>query len=96
MPDDCIGASALDFADNDVVAVGGTAGIGAAIALPFPELGASVLSVGRNQKAGDELVGLPRKSSPSRLAFLRWDLGSLEEIKASVEGITTWAGDAGV
>ncbi|KAL0954040.1 hypothetical protein HGRIS_005194 [Hohenbuehelia grisea] len=91
--------SALGFAASNVVVVGGTAGIGAAIGVRFAELGASVLIVGRNQKAGDEVVGQMKKGSTredAKLEFLRKDLGSVEEIKAAVEDIAVWAGDAGV
>jgi len=91
--------SSLNFSCKNVVVVGGTAGIGAGIALRFAELGASVLIVGRNQKAGDEVVERMKKFSgyeDARFAFAQRDLSTLEEIKAAAGDVSKWAGADGV
>ena len=104
MPNFHVLASALTFPDTNVVVVGGTQGIGAAIAVRFAELGASVLIIGRNEIIGVDMVKKLEATSSShghdphgvRFGFSRRDLGSVKEIKAAAEDITKWAGKGGI
>ncbi|KAJ8473355.1 hypothetical protein ONZ45_g16330 [Pleurotus djamor] len=89
--------SKIDLTGNNVVAVGGTQGIGAGIALRCAELGASVLIVGRNPQRGTAVVeSLKLKNASGRHRFVEKDLGTVDAIKEIVEEIVTWAGDDGV
>jgi NAD(P)-dependent dehydrogenase (short-subunit alcohol dehydrogenase family) len=65
--------------------VGGTAGIGEAIAIELASRGASVTVSGRNAEAGAAVVARMREAAPSaevELAFARLDASSLTETRS--------------
>ena len=92
--------SSLDLSGTNVVVSGGTAGIGAGIAVRCASLGASVLIMGRNQNAGDGVVAQMKNAAgdgaTAKLAFARADVASVEGMRAAADTIAAWAGSKGV
>ncbi|KZP34341.1 NAD(P)-binding protein [Athelia psychrophila] len=90
--------SSLNLSGTNVVVVGGTHGIGAAIATRFAELGSSVLIMGRNESAGNAIVSAMRNAArtEAKLAFVRADLGTVKAIRKAPDDIAAWAGAQGV
>lgn len=89
--------SALNLSGTNVVVVGGTHGIGAAIALRFAELGSSVLIMGRNEPAGNAIVSAMRSAATTEatFTFVRADLGAVDAIRKAADDIAEWAGAQG-
>jgi 2-hydroxycyclohexanecarboxyl-CoA dehydrogenase len=64
----------LGFAGKVVVVTGATANIGRGIALEFASAGAKLVAVGRDQLAGERLVGEARSRGATAAIFVRADL----------------------
>ncbi len=72
-----------------VVITGATSGIGRAVALAFGKLGANLVLVSRNAKAGAILVQRLSAAAPaSRFEFIPADLSSLGDVRAVVAKIS--------
>ncbi|KAF7980024.1 hypothetical protein HWV62_40144 [Athelia sp. TMB] len=87
--------STLNLSGTRVVVLGGTSGIGAGIAVRFAALGSSVLVMGRNESAGNDVVRAMQSAAgdntTAKLNYGRADLGSVAGIKGAVNDIAAWA-----
>ncbi|KAF7979927.1 hypothetical protein HWV62_40342 [Athelia sp. TMB] len=92
--------STLNLSNTNVVVLGGTTGIGAAIAVRFAALGASVLVMGRTEAAGADVVRAMQSASgdgtAATLSYGRADLGTVTGIRNAADDIAAWAGPKGV
>ena len=88
--------STLNLSGTNVVVLGGTNGIGAAIALRFAALGASVLVMGRTEAAGADVVRAMQSASGdgsgATPSYGRADLSTVAGIRGAVDNIAAWAG----
>lgn len=71
--------------DRVCIVTGGTSGIGRAAAIALADLGAEVVAVGRNIRAGSAIARKSRRSG--RIDFLRTDLASFVEIRSSAAAL---------
>ncbi|GAA99945.1 uncharacterized protein L969DRAFT_89284 [Mixia osmundae IAM 14324] len=87
----------LNLSSKTAVVSGGTQGIGAATAIRFAQLGASVLIVGRSKERGEQVVSqCARANSKGSHGFVQADLSLVTGIRAAAQEIETRAGSAGV
>ncbi|MBL1419940.1 MAG: SDR family NAD(P)-dependent oxidoreductase [Alphaproteobacteria bacterium] len=76
--------------NKNFVFVGGTQGMGKAAALALAERGASILVLGRNQAAGDNVVELALKNGANTAEFVQVDISTVQGIKHAVDKIKNW------
>ncbi|RUS19496.1 hypothetical protein BC937DRAFT_87389 [Endogone sp. FLAS-F59071] len=85
--------SRLDLTGKTALIVGGTQGIGRAVALRLSALGASVAIVGRNEKLGAEVVNELKVRSPgfaedkAAFSFHKVDVSLMSEVKRFITEI---------
>lgn len=79
-----------DVRGSNFVFFGGSAGMGRAAALALARRGASVLIVGRSQKAGQAAVEAARAAGALSADFLAGDLATVAGIQHVVEGVRAW------
>ncbi|RUS21764.1 hypothetical protein BC937DRAFT_91498 [Endogone sp. FLAS-F59071] len=85
--------SRLDLTGKTALIVGGTQGIGKAVALRMSALGASVTIVGRNEKLGAEVINELKVRSPgfaedkATFSFHKADVSLMSEVKRFITEI---------
>lgn len=76
----------LNMRGKNALCVGGTSGIGRAVAIRLAELQANVTVVGRNAEAGNEIVNELSKVNPTGVhSFIAVDASSMKSIKNGCE-----------
>ncbi|KAJ7777623.1 hypothetical protein DFH07DRAFT_12625 [Mycena maculata] len=83
------------------IVVGGTLGIGAAVARQFAKLGCSrVVVFGRNQARGaavlEDLKRLAPGDSPVQVEFVKGELSDVQSMRAAAEALQQAGGEAGI
>jgi NAD(P)-dependent dehydrogenase (short-subunit alcohol dehydrogenase family) len=83
-------AAAGSLAGRRAVVFGGTQGIGKALALRLAKGGAGVTIVGRNEKAGSEVIEALKEAGPSGAhTFIKADLSLMRNAHAAAEELIT-------
>jgi len=85
---DAAGVADVDLGGRNVLVTGATSGIGRETALALGSLGATVLVHGRDEAAGERVVGELRRVGAEAASFLPADfasLASVEDLAAAVE-----------
>ena len=90
--------STPNLSNTSVVILGGTSGIGAAIAVRFAALGASVLVMGRTEAADAvrEMQSALGDGTGATLSYGHADLSAVAGIRSAADDIAAWAGPKGV
>ncbi|KAI5477667.1 protein of glucose/ribitol dehydrogenase family [Pseudohyphozyma bogoriensis] len=88
----------LDLTGKTAAVIGGTQGIGAAVAVRFAQAGASVLVVGRNEVLGQKVVEEMKRvgKEGARYEFVKADLSLIAEIKRVAVALQDLAGPQGI